>query len=100
VPLYRVAEATYLIRKCGPVIGIITSPSNPPHTFAVSVSISTRSTELMDDASEPNAGAESIDDTYETAAAKRKYVTRACDLCKRKKVKCDGEEVCKIDHIP
>jgi hypothetical protein len=28
-----------------------------------------------------------------SSAAKRNYVTRACDSCKRKKIKCNGEKV-------
>lgn len=38
-------------------------------------------------------GGVSQDGSQLSPAVKRKYVTRACDLCKRKKIKCNGEEV-------
>lgn len=48
-----------------------------------------------DDGAGNDSGAENDSDTKPSAPLqKRRRVTRACDECRRKKIKCDGKQPC------
>jgi hypothetical protein len=70
------------------------SPAWDPQRSYTEASSGRVGTDLSNELAEGEADGDGTDSRNDTPLQKRRRVTRACDECRRKKIKCDGKQPC------